>query len=231
MFAATRGGGVALDPNTMFFLGSATGTTSIDLTGLGLQENDLILVATGWGAYTAYGISTDPGVITSGYTNNALVTYISLYQASEKESRIRLAYKVMGATPDSSVSMTNVTHSGETFTNTVVYAWRRINPTSPLSATTTTSTGEFPASPDSPSITPSTASIVISVGINKTGSGPEIGTSSGMTNYVSNVNYAGDGSSQVFIASRYVGSGAYDPAAFSGYGTTWCTATLALKLT
>jgi len=229
MFAATRGG-VALDPNIVFFLGSATGTTSIDLTGFGLQENDLVLVATGWGAYTSYGISTDPGVTTSGYTNDVLVSYTNT--DTIKESRIRLAYKVMGATPDSSVSMTDVTYGGETFTNTIVYAWRRINPTSPLSATSTTDKNQHPIEPRPESITPSSPSIIIVAGIIK-----ESGINaprSGLTNFVSKTNTAGLGNSQIVMASKYVSSGTVTFNSFFGYyvsGNTWCTATLALKLT
>lgn len=91
MFAATKGAGNPLDPNIAYYVGSAVGTTSVSFSSLSLQQNDLVILSTGWGAGAA--LPDTPGPTTSGYTQVAAVT--------NSTARLYVGYKFMGSTPDS----------------------------------------------------------------------------------------------------------------------------------
>lgn len=219
MFAATRGGGTPLDPNAAFFIGSATGTTSISLTGLGLQQNDLVIVSTGWTDTTG-----TPGA--TGYTQSTSVS-----KTGNVTVKHYVGYKVMGATPDSSITLT-ASPSGAAGTNSIAYAWRRINSTTPLDTSSTWATGTYPDSVNSPAITHSGNCIILSIGfLGHTGSGTISGAPSGMSNFVVQSNSTL--LSYNALASAYVAGSPYDPAAFTtGFGgnETWIAVTMALKL-
>lgn len=212
MFAATRGANAPLDPNSAFYVGGTTGASGMSLSGLGLAQGDLVVAVVTRNGTTACSIST------SGYTS---VTSLSNF--ASVSVRMLVAYKVMGATPDSSLSF-----SGNT---AAVQAWRNIDQVTPLAATTTTAVGAYPDDVNSPSISFSGGCIILSTGgLARTGSTGLTGGPSGMSNIViiNGTNLASAG-----IASVYSTAGTYDPAAFgtsNGGGETWCAATLALKL-
>lgn len=214
MFAATRGGGVALDPNAAFYIGGVAGTSSLSISSLGLSQGDLVIVSVVRNGTTACSIST------AGYT-----TVATLSSTGGSDARTCVAYKVMGASPDASV-----TFSGDF---AAVHAWRRMDGTTPLAATTTTATGVNPNSVDSPSISFSGGCIILSTGgLTHTGSGSITSAPSGMSNFLV-VNGAPTTLSSVAIASTYSTAGSYNPAPFGaafGGNEAWCAATLALKL-
>lgn len=225
MFAATRGGGTALDPNAVFYVGSASGTTSVSLSGLGLQQGDIVIAATGWANYSDPSPAA-PSVTTSGYTN---VLTSTVGPSASLRARLWIGYKVMGVTPDSSVTATSCNILQGVATNTLVHVWRRIDSSSPLAATTVSTTGVSPTTTvNSPSITPSAPAIVLSVALCSTDDSV-YAAPSGMSNFANRNSYVGDAGSTVGAASVYV-TGAYDPAAYAGVVNVWIAATLALKL-
>jgi hypothetical protein len=225
MFAATRGGNNPFNPLTNLYLGTVGGTTTgtlVSLTSLSLQQNDLVIVLTGWNAD-----SGTPGPITSGYTQAAAITNVV---SGDQDVKIYVGYKFMGSTPDTSVSLTACPPS-TLGTNTFVYAWRDINTASPMAATPTTATGTG-ASPNSPSISFSESAIVLSVAIIADGTDYITAAPSGMVNFVQQLVTPPTYRCSIAVAATYASS-SYDPAAFTstaGSTAPWCAATLALAL-
>lgn len=216
MFAATRGGNNPLDPAVSYYVGSAVGTTSVSLSGLSLQENDLVLAITGWS-----GDLGTPGPTTSGYTQAAAV----VRTGTGNDLKLYVGYKVMGSTPDTSIAFT-ANPSGTSSTNSVAYVWRNINTSSPMAATATTAFDSGVAV-NPPSISFTGGAIVVAVGILRDET--ITGAPSGMVNFA--VQTVGTTyMSSTGVASVYAVS-SYDPATFSATNTdAWCAATLALAL-
>lgn len=213
MFAATKGVNVAPNPATTAYVGARTGTTSASLVfgATPLQQNDLVLVITGWEEGT-----NTPGPTTSGYTQAALVT--------DGDRKLYVGYKFMGSTPDTAVNVTASNYSASA-TNTIAYIWRGINTSSPLAGTTTTSTGNL-VPVVAPAITFTGGAIVVmAVLIN---AGLTLATPSGMYNLVQQTVSPSGASSTVGVASAF--DNANFPAttfrSFDGYN--WCAATIAL---
>lgn len=214
---------------------SGTGSTySCSLTSLtggsgsSATAGDIVIVITGW-ASTANG---DPGVTTSGYTEVPGST--DLYKSDSRDTNVSADYKVMGASPDTSVTVSgfnNAANGGAT----VVQVWRGIDPTTPMDATVTTATGGNASSPNSPSITPVTSgAVVLSTGLGTDDTTPL--TKTAPTGYSNAVTTTGTGSTMsvtVGIASKAWSSGAEDPAAWTGGETStsdsWGAFSIALR--
>lgn len=215
MFAATRGGVLPTNPINTAYVGSATGTTSASLTSLSLQQNDLVILATGWGRNDG-----TPGPTTSGYTQVALLSN----DTGGGDSEIYVGYKFMGSTPDTVVNVTASPWNAAA-TNTIAYVWRGINTSSPLAGTTTTATGAL--SPIiAPAITYTGSAIVVMAVI--ADAGLTFSTPSGMSKLAQNSVTPGGGNSTIALAAVY--DNAYYPAVqFSGSSSyVWCAATIAL---
>jgi len=131
------------------------GVNSVDLTslydGIGASpaQNDIVLV------FLSAAMNSDVDFSTykpSGYTVNA-----DLYANDGLDSNLGVFYKIMGSTPDTSVSIS----SGLTKLQWLVYVFRGVNTTTPLDATTTTNTRIDSADGLSPSITTVTANAMV----------------------------------------------------------------------
>lgn len=216
-------GGAEASGNSASFNVSLTGLTGGVASSP--SQGDLVIVATGF-VSTANG---DPGVSTTGYTEVA-----DLYDNDSRDANFSANWKIMGGTPDSSVSCNG---SGSTSNGAVcvVHVWRNANSSTPLDVTTTTATARNSAIPNSPSITPVTAgAIVISAGL---GTGAAADTSvTAPTGYGNQVDVSVDpgNAATVGISSKaWGGSGAEDPAAWTNWTTStadsWAAAALAIR--
>lgn len=214
--------------------GTGTGATySVSLTSLtggigsSAAAGDIVIVVTGWASTT----DDNPGVTTAGYTELA-----DLYSNDTNDANLSVSYKLMGGTPDTSVTVSgpnSATNGGAT----VVHVWRGVHQTTPIDVTTTTASAQINgANANAPAITPVTAgAVVIACG---GGTGPTTqaapsATPSGLFNQVA-VN--GDGSTRDFyavVASAAWTSGALDPATWtagtSSTSESWAAATVALR--
>lgn len=219
-----------------FGLASSSGTTyTVSLTGLtgGLASSpstgDVVVVSVGRGG-TSNVAPTCSGNSSGSYTGAAS----ALYSNDTWDTNYRMFYMVMGATPDTSLTINRASSTTYGFATTV-QVWRGVDTTTPLDVTSTTATGINTSLANPPSITPTTAGAIIIAGgaACQTSAGAAFTIPSGMANGVS-VN--GNGSTAdigVFIASYAWTSGAYDPAAVTG-GTTstsssWAATTIALR--
>lgn len=216
MFASTKTGVPATLSTSGYFVGSAVGTTSVSLTGLSLVQNDIVILLTGYSDNSAI----VPGPTTSGYTQAALLTSI--------DPKIYVGYKVMGSTPDTVVDVTPARDSRGT--NTIAYAWRNIDTTTPLltSAVTSTSSGvPFYA----PEITFSGEGIVIATGLRDTQTATGIAVPANMSNFRSQTVSPGGVNSLLVVAGARA-NGGFSPMPFGVLSSalTWVAVTLALKL-
>ncbi len=213
--------------------GFAGGTTdrTITLTSLtgGLASapagGDLVIV------YFGTGSNTDRNLVVSGYTEVA-----ELYSNDVYDTNLVAAYKFMGGTPDTSVTLTGGTGSTSDGGAVAVQVWRNVNPVTPLDVTSTTATGINSVLCDPPAITPTTTgSIIVSggAGAHDNDEGAETYSSSDLTAFIS------DGSGDTNAVTIGLGykawtSGSFNPAQFTfsaGDDTSfsWAAVTLALR--
>lgn len=213
------------------FVGSVTGTGAsasfnISLSGLGLQQGDLVIVATGY--VTVGGADGNPGVSTSGYTEIA-----DLYSNDSREAQFSVNYKLMGATPDTSVTC-NGSGSASLGAAGIAYALRGVDQTTPLDVTSTTATGLDSSIPNPPSITPTTSGAYVVITGCGTSQNIELGVTP-PTGYSNGAFVSGAQSTAVHVAcaSKEWTSGAEDPGAWTDWATStvdaWAAATMAIR--
>jgi hypothetical protein len=189
------------------FEGSTTVGTTISLTGLGLQNGDIVIVA-----YESCG-TTDKAQVIAGYT-----TVADLYANDTEDSNLLVAYKIMGTVPDTSVTIPATGNAADAGA-VVVQAYRGVDISTPLDVTRTTVSLINTAIPDPPAITPVTsgARIVVAAGAAHT-TGTGVFTASYLSNFLSVVsndtNDATVGMGNVSWTSE-----TYNPAAWTFTGT------------
>jgi len=201
-------GGTDETVNFSSLLDEAGGTPTV-------QTDDVVIVT-----LCRRATSNTPCLITTaGYSS----IYSNVYSNSSDDSNLISYYKVMGATPDSSVVITTTG-----FSNTQAYCvhvFRGVDTTTPFDGvipTTATQTGAV--GPDAPSITPTTAGAWICA------AGGGAGTSAGNltaltnpTNMSTTTNHFCAGTNtraEVALALKTDwASGAFNPNAFGGGGT------------
>lgn len=175
-------------------------------------------------------------LVPAGYT----AAHTANYQNDTYDSNFQVSYKVMGATPDTSVAIpaSNATASGVAY---AVYVFRGVNTTTPDSATPVVTGGINTGVANAPAITPNasdTGAWIVACGGAAVAAGAVFTNPAGMstttnhfrsTTITSTTNDANVG---VALLTTWT-SGAYDPAAFGGSTTTntgsWSAVTLALK--
>ncbi len=197
---------------------------NVDLSGLSLQEGDIVVVATGFVRTS----NTDPGVGTAGYTEEA-----DLYQNDTRDANFSINWKIMSSSPDTSVSC-NGSGSATLGAVCVVHVWRGVDQGTPMDTAVTSVTGGNASNPNSPSITPTTSgAIVISAGLGTMAAVDNAVTAP--TGYSNQADISVDPGSAatVGIASKAWTSGAEDPAAWTNFTTTtsdsWAAVTVALR--
>lgn len=192
----------------------------------GLQENDLVIIVSGW-ASTSDGT---PGV--SGYTQ-----ITELYSNDTRDANMSVDYKFMGATPDTTASVTAVTAAGSHGSSSIAFVLRGVDTTNPFDVTSTTATGTNTATPDNPSITPTTSGawvLATALCTQPNGTSDASVALSGYSNVVTSLSVNGSNRDALaMIASKEWTSGAENPSAWTGITSSafdsWCAATLAVR--
>lgn len=223
--AGGGGGGITYVGSTSNWRDDAAANLVVDLSGLGLQEGDIVVV-TG-AAVRNNTLINWPSVVTAGYTEE-----IQTQGGDSNSSPFTMSWKIMGATPDTSVE---IQHSGDYAWPTVgiVHAFRGVDQTTPMDVAAVSANSSNDGQPDPPAITPVTSGAVVVAAGNAANSDIPAVTSSDLTAFVDVVTAdtkdcaAGQG----YI--EWGGSGAVDPAKFGG-GTTsgtssWAAGCLALR--
>ena len=200
-----------------------TGTRSISLAGLGVQPNDMVIVA-----YERGGIIDKTATTISGYT-----TIASLFADNATEdSNLIVAYKFMGPTPDADVVIprTGSTVDAEAV---AIQVWRGINVDNPLDVTAVTNTLTTSGIPNPPAITPVTTGAIIVVAAGTAHSG---GTDTFGATYLTNfLTVGGNDDNDTTVGMGWITwpGGTYDPAAWTftqGDSTTYSSNSVTFAL-
>jgi hypothetical protein len=239
----TGGGGGSGTPPA--FVGSTSATTSsatsitVSLTGLlnsvggtaTLLQNDFVLVAVEGGSASDLTFTEGGGTWTKE---------CDLFSTDTNKCNFAVFSKFMGASPDTSITISGLGGSNNGTTVTV-HAFRGVKVATPYDVTTVTATGANTGRPDPAAITPVTGGAVIYVA-----GGGSCGASTGavFTNpgdldtgtnsYVSAHRSSASDSTTVGAGfAQLSGSGAFDPAQWGGNLATnslaWCALTMALR--
>jgi len=188
-------------------------------------ENDIVIVTYSVGSNADIAI----GVDTAGYTEEA-----ELFSDASRDSNLSVSWKRMGATPDTSVDVSQTTNAN--FAGAVIVeVWRGVDTTTAIDVTTTTATGINTGQPNPPSITPTTADAVVIVcgGAAHSGDGAAF-TQSGseLSGFLSGTQVA---TVDATVGTGYKDwvSGPFDPVAWTGSTTaatdSWAAVSLALR--
>jgi len=193
-----------------------------------LQENDLVI------AVFATGSTADRTLSITDGTNPYTLIGSELYANDTFDTNLRVAYKFMGSTPDTSITFGPSGNAADGAT----YCWAvfsGVDPTTPLDVTVTTATGTNSAIANPPAITPlSEGSKIVVVGAAGHGAGASSFSNAALSGVISSSNT--DTNRSVSAIGYYDGwtSGAYDPAAWTWSGTdstqySWAAMTIALR--
>lgn len=215
-------------------LGATSGNSTISLTALtggiasAAAAGDIVIAVFGTGTTVDRTLAINDG--TTEYT----LIGSELYSNDTFDTSLRVAYKIMGATPDTTVTF-GPTGSDEDGGAMAVHVWRGIDTATPLDVTAVTATGINTYLPNAGSITPVTAGAIVIVA----GAGGRekdlTGTyaASDLSNFIQNQQTTANGAVIAGVGSFAWTSGAFDPAAWTGSGDTtsfsWAAITLALR--
>lgn len=216
--------------------GSTATVTNVSLTDLsgGLASapaaGDIVIV----GYTVAATADRVIGVTTSGYTEVA-----ELYANDTIDANLSVSWKIMGATPDTSVSV-SATGGSTDGAVVAIRVWRGADSTTPMDVTPTTATHLNTWTPDPPAITPVTSGAVIEV-IGAGAAGIDVSqmgamSSSQLSNFLTASPAPGGSaarSSGIGVGNFAWSSGSFNPNAFSVSGTsstTYSAASVTLAL-
>jgi hypothetical protein len=220
------GGNSAAGSNAAF---SVSLTALTGGSGSTAQAGDIVIVVSGWSGT----VDGNPGIATAGYTEVS-----DLYANDTRDANLSVSYKIMGATPDTTVSVNGSGGTaGANGSVAVVHVWRGVDTVTPMDVSATTATGTNAATIDNASITPVTAgAIVLAAGLSTAAASAGDTSFTAPTGYSNAVMKNGNGTSlsvQAGIASKSWSSGAENPAAWSNITTStsdsWAAVTLALR--
>jgi hypothetical protein len=190
------------------------------------SENDFVLVWFGTGSTAG-----DRDLVVAGYTE-----ITELYAFSTYDTNLVVAYKFMGATPDTTVTLTGGTLSSSDAGAVVIQVFRNVDLAVPLDVAVQTALNLGSVLANPPSITPATAgAYIVAGGAGAHVSGTRTYSSSDLTAFLS---AGGNDAYAVTIGAGYYEwtSGAFNPAQFTFSGTdsigvySSAAATLALRL-
>jgi hypothetical protein len=215
--------------------GATNTTVSVSLTNLtgGLSssaaEGDIVIVCTSNTDYST------PSVSTSGYSN----FYSALSRGATYPNNMISSYKIMGSTPDTTVSCVFSSGLSVKAAAVAVYVWRGVDKTTPIDVTPQTTTGIASTGTNivPPAITPVTtgALVVITAGLScQNSSTPNLNDPTGYSNLVRLNGFASNGNAGVLISSKvWGGSGAETPGIVdrspSSTANAFCASTIALR--
>jgi hypothetical protein len=215
---------------------NGTSAKSVSLTSLSggsdtqARKGDIVLVAVSAAGTSDLTITIN----TSGYTSLG-----ELWSDDSYDTNLEAAWKIMGGTPDTSVSVQ--ASSGVGGVAVAVYVFRNVDQSTPMDVTPTTATGGNTADANPAAITPVTAGSVIVLlagAADAVGAAASVNFTGGPSGTAGFTQDRSGGTNDEWAAvagAYYTGwsSGAYDAGAFStaGGGTdaSWAAFTIALR--
>lgn len=208
-------------------------TTSVTISINGLSGGIASAPAAGDIVIFAFAFAADQNQ--SSTIGNGFTQIASLYSdGTTHDSRLTVAYKVMGSTPDGSVTITGNLFSDFSYA-WAVQVWRNEDPTTPLDVSTVTATAINSSRANPPAITTvSNNSVVVAIGAGAFANTTALNyTTTDLSNFRTSA--AQDTNSVVIgMGSALVSTpGTFDPVAFGGSATnsaaSWTAVTLAIR--
>ena len=190
---------------------STSSNTTISLTDLtgspspSLQAGDVVVVSYAIAAFS----STLANVTSSGYT-----TIASLGANDTYDTNLYVGYKLMGATPDTSVTVvaTAATTRGGVV---AIQAYRYVDEVFPIQQPANTATFTSTVRPTPPTITPwDNDSVAVIVGAGAHNRGNVSYTTTGLTNFISSGSTDVTDDASIGMGFRVITSGSYSPNQF-----------------
>ncbi len=208
-----------LKDSTTLVRTAGSGDFDVTIPGGTPSEGDIVIVGV-WSDNNLNG--TTEGVTETGYTD--------IYLAAGSAPGFHLAYKIMGATPDTVVQ---VTPESAKDSPVIVQVWSGVDTANPIDATRTTDSGIDDGMPDAPSYTTITDdALVFAVGGLANIAEASVTVPSGYSNLSAQETSDGAPSDCTgMIASKQLATaGAENPAVFGGSGDdSWESVTFALR--
>jgi hypothetical protein len=215
--------------------GASSGDTTLALnSGLtggiasGVSTDDFVI------GIFATGSTADRTLAITDGTNPYTLIASELISTDNYFTNLRVAYKFMGGTPDTSLTF-GPTGSSSDAGVYAAYCFRGVDKTTPLDVTPTTATGNNATSPNPPSITPSTlGAFIVAIGA---GADDMLNTdtlsTSGLTGFIHAARQDTNGSIMGVGHKNDWTSGAFDPAVMTSSYTSaagsWAAMTIALR--
>lgn len=191
--------------------------------GTSAAADDIVIVvlSTGSTANRSIGI-----ISTQGYTEEQ-----ELYSNNTIDTNLSVSWKIMGSTPDSTLT-TTASGSNSDAISVTVQVWRGVDSLTPFDTAETTNTGTATAQPTPPAILPVTlGAIVIATGAGASTTGA-VYTTATLSNFLTKTQ-VDDNDSMTGMGSFAWSSGTYTPAQFGGgttdAGDSWAAVTLVLR--
>jgi hypothetical protein len=212
---------------------SNTATNGADVTltlsGLGLQQNDLVIIAYGIGDND--NVDFNMAMVSSGWTEIA-----DLFANDTQDVSLGVYWKFMGATPDTS-AVVDGQGGVDAATAAVALAFRGVDTTTPFDVASTTATGIDTGNADPPSIDHLNPSGLWTVIAAATGNTLNASTYTFPTGYTTNARQAtGQDTSNVTVGMGYRSSGVSDPEnpgvlthSQTSTNNAWAAVTMALR--
>lgn len=192
---------------------------TVDLTVLGLQQDDAVYVSVGVTDST-----TGAAMVSSGWTEVVAA-------APDTGSSMRAATyrKIMGASPDTSVEVTGSGNAADS-ASVAVAALRGVDTTTPEDATATTTSGNS-TNPDCPSITTVTNNAWVLAFAHGRSLDASITAPTGYGNLATNAtNNANDDATSAVATKEVLVVGAEDPPSYTNWVTgQWITHSVAVR--
>lgn len=215
--------------------GSGATDWSIDLTalsggsGAAAQAGDIVIVVFS-DHYPADGTG-NMSVNTSGYT---AIDGGGLHSTDSRQTNMRIFYKVMGVTPDTTLSLHDGSSGGDVGATGSVSVWSGINAATQMDVSPVPATGTNTGTPDPAAILPvTTGAVVLAIGGGSATSDRTMTAPSGFGNLIFGTNTQSSQNSTCGIASIAWGGGSVNPGTFGGMSTStsdsWCALTVALR--
>src|SRR3990167_1919591 len=208
-------------------LGSLTGGDTGDTTP---QAGDLVVVS------YAVGSTVNRNMTISTPSGGAAYTLMGaeLTASDTFDANLRVAYKFMGSTPDTQVTLSGTGSTSDAGRYTIK-VFRGVDPSTPLDVAVTTATGVSSRVANPPAIQPVTAGAWI--GISGCAACATGGTYTAPSTFVDLLAGSTADTNDAMIGSAHKidwVSGQFDPAAFGGGGTSttndsWCAISYALR--
>ena len=173
------------------------------------SADDIVVVCFSVGSTVALGIAI------AGYTTIASGTASDTFDAT-----LTAGYKLMGVTPDTSVTLTGGTISTAAAGVVEVHVWRGVDLVTPIDVTTVTTTGINSGTPTPPPLTPITPGAIILAGAGNAHSGGStpVFTATYLSNFLTiSANDTNDATGG--LGSVEWASGTYTPATWTWSGT------------